>query len=92
MSNVIDLHLTPEIINSPYYEVGNSLHIQLNMFERSIDDALVKGYNEIWIIHGIGEGILKKEIHKLLSTHPHVSQFINEYHPSYGWGATKVKF
>ena len=92
MYNVIDLHLTESIINSPNYRVSDSLQIQLDMFEKAIDNALVKGNSELWVIHGIGEGILKREVHKILNDYPHVKNYSNEYHPFYGWGATKIIF
>jgi len=92
MYNVIDLHLTESIVTSSNYRVSDSLRIQLEMFEKAIDNALLKGTNELWVIHGIGEGILKREVHKILSDYPHVKNYSNEYHPLYGWGATKIIF
>ena len=92
MYHVIDLHLTSEIINSPYYQVEDSLRIQLDMCEKGINDALIKGIHELWVIHGIGEGVLKREVHKILKDYPHIKEFSNIYHPQFGWGATKIIF
>lgn len=89
---VIDLHLTDNIINSSHYEPKYSLQIQMDYFEKELDKSLVIGYHEVHVIHGIGEGILKKAVHEYLKTHPHVQSFVNEYHPLYGFGSTKVIF
>lgn len=92
MFDVIDLHLTEEVLNSPHYKPKDSLRIQLDLFEKELDDALVRGINGLIVIHGIGEGVLKNAIHKILKQHPHISDYINEYHPLYGWGSTKITF
>ena len=92
MFEVIDLHLTEDIINSPFYEPKDSLRIQLDLFEKELDNALVRGINGLIVIHGIGEGILKNAIHKILKQHPYILEYINDYHPLYGWGSTKITF
>ena len=89
---IIDLHLTKDIIDSPYYDPRNSLGIQMDIFEKEIDKALVSGLNEVYVIHGIGEGILKNEIIKMSKQHPYILSAINEYHPLYGMGSTKIIF
>lgn len=88
----IDLHLTKDIISSPFYEPKNSLSIQLEIFEKGLDDALVMGLNEFRVIHGIGEGILKNEIYKICKKHKHVFCCTNEYHSLYGYGSSKIIF
>ena len=44
------------------------------------------------VIHGVGEGVLKNEIHQLLKSRKVVSRFDNRYHPLYGYGATEIYF
>ena len=89
---IIDLHLTKEILESPYYDPRNSLSIQLDIFEKELDNAIVTNVHELVVIHGIGEGVLKKEVHKLLKKHPLVSGYSNEYNILYGMGSTKITF
>jgi len=89
---VVDLHLSPEITNSPGYDPRFSLQIQLDMFEYELDKALALGEIEITVIHGIGSGVLKAAIHKIAKQHPHVGSCINEYNPLYGFGSTKITF
>lgn len=86
MRDVIDLHLVSnDIVDFP-------LQYQLDVFERELDKALVLGLTELYVIHGIGEGILKAEVHKICSEHPHILEYKNEYHPLYGMGSTKIIF
>ncbi|MEL6142742.1 MAG: Smr/MutS family protein [Bacteroidota bacterium] len=48
------------------------------------------GVERVYIIHGLGEGKLKKAIHKELRQVEYVKSFNNNYHPKYGNGATEV--
>lgn len=85
MYDVIDLHLMSD-------DIEYHLQTQLDIFESELDKALVRGLNEFRVIHGIGEGVLKREIHEILKKHPHVLEYKNEYHPLYGMGSTKIIF
>lgn len=62
----IDLHI--EQINSHYHHMKNSEIIQMQMeyCKRELDQAMMKHKKSIKIIHGIGVGVLKSEVHKLL--------------------------
>ncbi len=82
----IDLHLTKDIINSPYFDPKNALSIQISILEKELDNAILKNITEMTIIHGIGEGILKKEVIKVLKNYPLVSEIKEEY------GKTKIIF
>jgi dsDNA-specific endonuclease/ATPase MutS2 len=44
------------------------------------------------VIHGVGEGVLRDEIHELLRHKPEVKTFVNQFHPLYGFGATEIYF
>lgn len=44
------------------------------------------------VIHGVGSGKLKDEIHEILKTKKEVKTFVNQYHPNFGYGATEVYF
>jgi dsDNA-specific endonuclease/ATPase MutS2 len=85
MYDVIDLHLMSD-------DIEYHLQTQLDIFESELDKALVRGLNEFRVIHGIGEGVLKREVHEILKNHPHVLEYKNEYHPLYGIGSTKIIF
>lgn len=82
----IDLHLTKEIINSPHFDPKDALNIQIGILEKGIDNAILLNSHEITIIHGVGEGVLRKEVHKVLKSHPFISEIKDEY------GKTKAIF
>ena len=69
-----------------------AIEYQLDAMERALDNAIAKGKVELRIIHGIGKGKLRDEIHKALSKHPQVKSFENAHHSRYGWGSTIVYF
>ena len=62
----IDLHI--EKINSYFHHMQNSeiVQIQMDYCRKELDLAMIKGRQSIEIIHGIGEGVLMNEVHKLL--------------------------
>lgn len=75
----IDLHLTKEILNSPYFDPKHALSLQIDILEKGIDNAIISNSHEITIIHGVGEGVLKKEVHNVLKKHPNISSIIDDY-------------
>ena len=64
----------------------------MRAFDQYIDQALRLDVKQVYIIHGVGDGVLKAAIHKRLETVPFVRKFHNSYHPRYGYGATEVLF
>lgn len=56
--------------------------------DKYIDDALVAGYQKVRIIHGKGEGILRRETLQYLKTHPHVKSFQQGEYNEGGSGVT----
>ena len=50
------------------------------------------GYGEVAVIHGRGEGILRKLVHQLCARLPYVSEYRLGDHSEGGWGVTIVKF
>jgi DNA mismatch repair protein MutS2 len=55
--------------------VGKRVDAALPELERFLDDALLQGIREIEIIHGAGEGILRKVVRERLASHGGVSAF-----------------
>jgi dsDNA-specific endonuclease/ATPase MutS2 len=62
----------------------------MNTFEKHFELAYLHKRVSIIFIHGIGEGKLRDEIHERLRQKKSVKSFVNQYHPSYGYGATEV--
>ncbi|HEX6193984.1 MAG TPA: Smr/MutS family protein [Chitinophagaceae bacterium] len=88
--SVVDLHidkLTDNWKNLSNYEM---LAIQLKTFEKYYDLALAHHQPSLIIIHGVGEGKLRDEIHDILRLKREVKSFVNQYDPRFGYGATEI--
>jgi hypothetical protein len=90
--SVVDLHI--EKLSSEWQQLSNAeiLDIQLKEFEKWYEIALAHFQQTIIIIHGVGTGRLRDEIHDILRLKKEVKSFINQYHPSFGYGATEIFF
>lgn len=89
---VIDLHaekLTDNWENMSNYEI---LGLQLKTFEKYYDLALAHMQPSLIVVHGMGTGKLRDEIHDLLRLRREVKSFVNQYHPQFGYGATEIFF
>lgn len=68
------------------------LAIQLNAFRRQLDLAIAHRQPVLVVIHGVGKGRLRDEVHEILKQVPEVSSFVNQYDFRYGYGATEIFF
>ena len=85
----IDLHFDA----LPAGSSKNSTEImtyQLKVFVNELERAISKGERQIIFIHGKGQGKLKTEIHKILSTYENIV-FYEAPLKIYGGGATQVE-
>jgi hypothetical protein len=88
----IDLHmekLTDDWKTLSSFEI---LTTQLKEFEKYYDLAVAHRQPSLIVIHGLGSGRLRDEIHEILRHKKEVKSFINQYHSSYGYGATEIYF
>lgn len=90
--SVVDLHI--EKLSDDWEGLSNAeiLDIQLREFEKWYELALAHHQSNLIIIHGVGSGRLRNEIHDILRLKKGVKSFVNQYHPSYGYGATEIYF
>ena len=88
----IDLHVDSTRFKGGKMDNKYAIEFQLEALEAALDNAVMKGKVEIRVIHGLGKGKLKEEVHKILSRHPQVKSFENTYHSRYGMGSTIVYF
>jgi hypothetical protein len=65
---------------------------QIELFEKAYDRALVSNVEKLKIIHGIGGGKLRLEIHKRLSHRKEVRFFEDADKDRFGYGATVIYF
>lgn len=88
----IDLHIENLLHGHAKLDKSEILRIQLQHFQRFLDQAIRLGIPRIFVIHGVGEGKLKEAIADRLRNNEHVHKFKNEFHHKYGYGATEVVF
>lgn len=68
------------------------LGLQLKTFEKFYELSVTHIQPSLVIIHGVGTGKLRDEIHAALRLKKEVNYFVNQYHPAYGYGATEIFF
>ena len=87
---VVDLHI--EKLTDEWERLSNAeiLDIQLREFEKWYELALAHHQPQLIVIHGVGSGRLRDEIHDALRLKREVKSFVNQYHPSFGYGATEI--
>lgn len=90
--SIIDLHI--EKLSNDWHHLSNLeiLSIQLKEFEKWFNIAIANNQPSLIIIHGVGKGKLKEEVHELLKTKKEVKSFINQYDSRFGYGATEIFF
>lgn len=87
----VDLHIE-KLVDSTGLSNTEMLKIQLDAFHKYLHLAIVHKQEHMMVIHGLGKGKLKHEVHKILSRTPEVHKFANEYDGRYGFGATEIIF
>jgi hypothetical protein len=90
--SVVDLHINKLVTSTKGLSKAAILAIQIEAFEKALSQSFAHGMREITFIHGVGNGVLKDEIHKILSKNPFVREFGIEKTNEYGQGATVVRF
>ncbi len=90
--SVIDLHI--EKLTDDYQSLNSfeMITLQLKEFEKWYHLAVVHREPTLIVIHGIGKGRLKEEIHEILKTKKDVKYFVNQYDQRFGYGATEIVF
>ena len=80
----IDLHV--ELLTSDYQNMHNSeiIQLQLTTCQKKLEYSLNSKITKVIIIHGIGKGVLKEQVHQLLQ------DYKLRYYLSRDGGATEV--
>lgn len=90
--SVVDLHIEKLMDNWKGLSNFEILTIQLNNFEKYYQLAVAHRQPNLIIIHGVGTGKLRNEVHEILKTKKEVRTFANQYHEKFGFGATEIYF
>ena len=90
--SVVDLHA--EKLSDHWQEMSNFeiLTLQLKTFEKYYELAIAHTQPSLTVVHGLGSGKLKDEIHELLKMRREVKSFVNQYDSRFGYGATEIFF
>lgn len=88
--SVIDLHIEKLHDKPASLSSAEMLNLQLENFDKYLELAQLHHLKEFTVIHGIGTGKLRDEIHERLRYKKGIKSFVNQYHPWYGYGATQI--
>jgi dsDNA-specific endonuclease/ATPase MutS2 len=66
------------------------LDIQMDKVEREMRSAIQSGAKRVVFIHGVGQGVLKQEVSKLLKKRFPKYAYHDASFKEYGYGATMV--
>ena len=86
----VDLHLHELVEDEGRLSDGEKLSYQLAYFERALEGAIRDGKRKLIVIHGVGEGILREEVRRMLQYYDGV-RFHDANMSRYGSGATEVE-
>ena len=84
----VDLHIEQLVLSTRNLDTFDILNYQLRHAKGKLEWAIAKRISKIIFIHGVGDGILKKELLGLLKRYP--VRFTNASFKKYGYGATEV--
>lgn len=88
----LDLHIEKLTTDPGLLDNFEKLTLQVRTLEKYLDLAVAHHQPSMVVIHGVGTGRLRDEIHEILRMRRDVKSFINRYHPAYGYGATEIFF
>ena len=88
----IDLHIEQLVEQVKGLTNADMLHLQLTELERYLRIAVNNKQDKMVIIHGIGKGILRTEVQRILKEHPFVARQESGWQAGYGFGATIAYF
>ncbi|WP_118976181.1 Smr/MutS family protein [Taibaiella koreensis] len=88
----IDLHIEALVADTRGLSNFEMLTIQMEAFGDALDEAMRNHQQSLVVIHGVGKGRLKEEIHQVLRETAAVDFFQHDWNPRYGYGATEIFF
>ncbi|MGD9492991.1 MAG: DUF2027 domain-containing protein [Bacteroidales bacterium] len=87
----VDLHIEKLRSDHKTMRKDEIMPVQLAFFRQCIDAAITKKLSRAVFIHGVGAGLLKKELTDILKTYPDL-EYEDASIMKYGIGATEVRF
>jgi DNA mismatch repair protein MutS2 len=71
--------------------IGDTAELARERVDKFLDEAYMAGRFRLRVIHGHGKGILRKSLHEMFASHPHVEKFYLSPPHEGGAGATIVE-
>ena len=71
--------------------IGDTAEVARERVDKFLDEAYMAGRFRLRVIHGFGKGILRKTLHEMFASHPHVEKFCLAPPHEGGAGATIVE-
>jgi hypothetical protein len=87
----VDLHAHELLESQRGMTNGDIVVYQLEHFERMLRNAEEKKVKRVIFIHGVGQGVLRQEIRRILSEYYPHCEFMDAPYHIYGYGATEVR-
>jgi len=87
----VDLHIHELTDRRGNLLPGEMIQLQLEHFERMLRIAEEKKLPKVVFIHGVGQGVLRGEIRKMLTMYYPQCEFMDAPYHKYGYGATEVR-
>ncbi len=90
LDECIDLHADKLGLNIHAMHPAEILALQLSRARQYVERAMHTPHKKVYLIHGVGSGRLRAELHRMLQEHPFVQTYHHAYFPKYGFGATEL--
>lgn len=87
----VDLHMSVLVESEVGLQPGEKLEIQMSHFDRMLRRAENQRVSRVIFIHGVGQGVLRAEIRKVLDQYYPNASFHDANFGEYGHGATEVR-
>lgn len=87
----VDLHAHEILDSQRGMTNGEIIVAQLEHFERMLRNAELKKVRRVIFIHGVGQGVLRQEIRKVINDYYPHCEFMDAPYHTYGYGATEVR-
>lgn len=87
---IVDLHSHEITDTTKGMSPHDILNLQLDTARHKLEFAIKKHIKKMVFIHGVGEGVLKQELHTLLRRYENIDFYDAEF-KTFGMGATEVR-
>ncbi len=87
----VDLHIHELVDSERGLDNRDILQIQMDHFERTLKRAEQQKMSRVIFIHGVGQGVLRDQIRKLIEMYYPRASFHDADYREYGYGATEVR-